>query len=566
MNNRTTFSSQLKNVTKPFWGGVFLTAIYFFFILPSSTAAVTQPAPELPPPESWVDQGVILTGGSSGQWDNFVRDGFGIGSVVKKGGEYFMYYVGSSGPRYDGGPANRAVGVATSADGIHFTKYSGNPIITHQPSEGHPNQVEEGVMHPIVTLDDSGKFIMYWGALTATGSTQVKVDIHVSISSDGFNFIDQGIVIPNTIDGGGDEIWPLGVLHAQGGSAQLTGKWHVWYETDGFGGRKVSLATGNTYTNLEQQPNNPVIDFYDLTFVVWPVLHSNGKVSIFEGSGSSWSTALLKVRETTINSLDTYPSEPVMEFGDTDPKNPVIIADAEDGIWRWYHLKRGDFSDDNAHIRLRTASMSVCGDGSCNNSETCSSCPQDCGACPVHIVPVTLEAEDMPTKTTGNAVTDGWELLSNGYLEDSVNFPSSGDYRFDVVARSDYAGGAWARMEVRVDQNPIATITVDSDSWKTFSTEGFVTSGTHKVAIAFINDYYSPPEDRNLYVDKITIDKTISPPPTPKADLNNDGKVDIIDLGILLSNWGKTTKPPADLNQDGKVDVIDLGILLSNWD
>ena len=52
---------------------------------------------------------------------------------------------------------------------------------------------------------------------------------------------------------------------------------------------------------------------------------------------------------------------------------------------------------------------------------------------------------------------------------------------------------------------------------------------------------------------------------TKSGDLNSDGKVDIIDLGILLSNWGSTAKPPADLNQDGYVDIIDLGIMLSNW-
>ena len=49
------------------------------------------------------------------------------------------------------------------------------------------------------------------------------------------------------------------------------------------------------------------------------------------------------------------------------------------------------------------------------------------------------------------------------------------------------------------------------------------------------------------------------------ADLNADGKVDVIDLGILLSVWGQTTKPKSDINQDGRVDVIDLGILLAKW-
>ena len=49
------------------------------------------------------------------------------------------------------------------------------------------------------------------------------------------------------------------------------------------------------------------------------------------------------------------------------------------------------------------------------------------------------------------------------------------------------------------------------------------------------------------------------------SDLNTDGKVDVIDLGILLSSWGQTTKPKADINQDAKVDVVDLGILLGKW-
>jgi len=54
------------------------------------------------------------------------------------------------------------------------------------------------------------------------------------------------------------------------------------------------------------------------------------------------------------------------------------------------------------------------------------------------------------------------------------------------------------------------------------------------------------------------------PPPTPSgADINSDGKVDVTDLGILLSNWGASGS--ADINNDGKVDVVDLGILLSNW-
>lgn len=56
----------------------------------------------------------------------------------------------------------------------------------------------------------------------------------------------------------------------------------------------------------------------------------------------------------------------------------------------------------------------------------------------------------------------------------------------------------------------------------------------------------------------------IVPPPSIIGDFNNDGKINIYDLSILLSNW-KTTKAEYDLNQDGKIDIFDLSILFSNW-
>jgi len=52
---------------------------------------------------------------------------------------------------------------------------------------------------------------------------------------------------------------------------------------------------------------------------------------------------------------------------------------------------------------------------------------------------------------------------------------------------------------------------------------------------------------------------------TVPGDLNLDGRVDVMDLGILLSAWGKTSYPPADIDKNGIVDDTDQDILLSNW-
>ena len=52
------------------------------------------------------------------------------------------------------------------------------------------------------------------------------------------------------------------------------------------------------------------------------------------------------------------------------------------------------------------------------------------------------------------------------------------------------------------------------------------------------------------------------------GDANGDNAVDVIDLGILATNYdqiGKTIDT-GDFNQDGSVDVIDLGILATNYD
>ncbi|MBL9120508.1 MAG: hypothetical protein JNL80_11405 [Phycisphaerae bacterium] len=56
------------------------------------------------------------------------------------------------------------------------------------------------------------------------------------------------------------------------------------------------------------------------------------------------------------------------------------------------------------------------------------------------------------------------------------------------------------------------------------------------------------------------------PDPTPAchpADINCDGVVDAIDLGILLGAWG--TSGPGDFNLDGVVNAADLAVLLGEW-
>jgi hypothetical protein len=55
-----------------------------------------------------------------------------------------------------------------------------------------------------------------------------------------------------------------------------------------------------------------------------------------------------------------------------------------------------------------------------------------------------------------------------------------------------------------------------------------------------------------------------NPSATRSADLNRDGKVNLVDFSILLSKW-QTDDEVADINADGNVNIADFSIMLFQW-
>jgi hypothetical protein len=82
---------------------------------------------------SWTKQGPVLLP-EMGSWEQY---GLWGPSVLWDGDEYWMWYVG-------GGSNNPSIGVATSPDGVNWTKNAGNPVITLAGSEiGDPVVIQE---------------------------------------------------------------------------------------------------------------------------------------------------------------------------------------------------------------------------------------------------------------------------------------------------------------------------------------------------------------------------------------------------------------------------------------
>ena len=71
--------------------------------------------------------------------------------------------------------------------------------------------------------------------------------------------------------------------------------------------------------------------------------------------------------------------------------------------------------------------------------------------------------------------------------------------------KGDPAQGVWPDVNLVIDGSVVASTTVDSNSYKTytFTVNGY--AGTHDLQIHFTNDYYLNGEDRNLYVQSATV-------------------------------------------------------------
>jgi hypothetical protein len=99
-------------------------------------------------------------------------------------------------------------------------------------------------------------------------------------------------------------------------------------------------------------------------------------------------------------------------------------------------------------------------------------------------------------------------------------------------------------------------------SWKmVLSTEG-LKKGTYEVKAQSL----VTTRDQSVFSPTLYIGVGENPNPNFKnrADLNKDGKVNLVDFSILLFNW-KTSDAVADINQDGTVSLIDFSIMLANW-
>jgi hypothetical protein len=96
-------------------------------------------------------------------------------------------------------------------------------------------------------------------------------------------------------------------------------------------------------------------------------------------------------------------------------------------------------------------------------------------------------------------------LATNGYVYSDIEFASSKEYVFEVSVKGTQAGGEYPNVRLLIDDKTIGDKMINFPGWEKLTFKAFVNEGLHRVSIAFTNDLWAPPEDRNLDIRGISI-------------------------------------------------------------
>ena len=289
------------------------------------------PSVRIPDASDWVDHGLILAQGEPGDWDHILWGGF-AGSAIKRDGTHFLYYQGSS--RYDeelGTVTDRAVGVATSRDGLRFEKSPANPVLTWQPNDGP----EEGAVSTAALIGSEGQTILYYGANTEIDKFSVHADARVATSRGGIEFTDRGVVLAHddsSVWGFGDELFPILALTEAGSS-------YLYYLPNG--GRRsghLSVAWGPGYHDFQWsgEVQAPTIELK-----VWSM------ASAVRLGDHGYGLALNEGGRLQIRLVDLARpwrvSEPIHTYEFDNMSSAFVLHDETTGVWYLYY-QAADFS------------------------------------------------------------------------------------------------------------------------------------------------------------------------------------------------------------------------------
>jgi sucrose-6-phosphate hydrolase SacC (GH32 family) len=262
----------------------------------------------------------VFSGTKGETWDKVIRE---RGFILFENGLYRMWYTGYNENKSE----TKYLGLATSPDGINWTRYEKNPVFSQKWTED------------MFVFRIEGKYYMY-----AEGLHDVA---HLLISDDGINWQEQGDLKILTTKGD--------TIPGPYGTPSIlieNGKWHLFYERNDEG---IWLAVSDDHkiwTNVQDEPvlkkgpgnydsgavaSNQVIKFKGRYYMYY---HGTSDAGWSDPGAKSIWTSNVAVSTDLVN-WTKYPENPIVEG---DHSSPILVYDGDnyrlytmhDEAWLYY--------------------------------------------------------------------------------------------------------------------------------------------------------------------------------------------------------------------------------------
>lgn len=187
----------------------------------------------------------IFSGSGNGTWDKHVMYPMVVSNADSN--RYEMWYCGSYGPEVSGSWYPFRIGFALSADGINWTKYAGNPVLTPSAGTWDESSVELGMV-----LRENGQYKMWYH-----GRRNDIRQIGYATSPDGINWTKNA----NPVLSAGSAAWEVGGV-AWCSVLSNSGSYTMFYTAFEVTGTIIRIGRATSLDGINWQRdtiNNPVL-------------------------------------------------------------------------------------------------------------------------------------------------------------------------------------------------------------------------------------------------------------------------------------------------------------------
>jgi WD40 repeat protein len=253
----------------------------------------------------------IFTAAPKGSWDSKIRE---RGWIIREDGLYKLYYTGYDGTK-DG---LRMLGLATSKDGIHWTRHPRNPLY-------RAHWVED-----MMVVKHEGKYYMF-----AEGKDDLA---HLLVSSNGLDWTRVGLLDIRLKNGKPIPSGPYGTPTVW----LENGTWYLFYERYDKGVWLATSTDRKVWTNVQDEPvlsPGPGEHDKDMIALNQIIKHKGRYYAYYHGCAKAgpkarlWSTSV--ATSTDLIHWEKYPGNPLQPV-EQDKSSGIVVHDGE--RWRLYTM------------------------------------------------------------------------------------------------------------------------------------------------------------------------------------------------------------------------------------